>query len=126
MECPHCHHINRDTARFCAGCGNPLMPGAVQTYVALQPGQVLHSQYRVVRAIGKGGMGAVYLVEDMGAFGRLRVIKEMLQYYDLTRPEEVEAAHRRFEAEGRTLAQLRHPGIPTSSPTSPRAGGTTS
>ncbi len=112
MECPHCHHINRDTARFCAGCGNPLMPGAVQTYVALQPGQVLHGQYRIVRAIGKGGMGAVYLVEDMGAFGRLRVIKEMLQYYDLTRPEEVEAAHRRFEAEGRTLAQLRHPGIP--------------
>ncbi|MFN3763571.1 MAG: serine/threonine protein kinase, partial [Anaerolineae bacterium] len=35
-----------------------------------------------------------------------------LQYYDLTRPEEVQAAHRRFEAEGRTLAQLRHPGIP--------------
>lgn len=112
MECPYCHHQNRDTARFCAGCGNPLTPGVVQTYVALQPGQVLHSQYRVVRAIGKGGMGAVYLVEDLGAFGRYRVIKEMLQYYDLTRPEEVQAAHRRFEAEGRTLAQLRHPGIP--------------
>ncbi|MCX8066419.1 MAG: protein kinase [Anaerolineae bacterium] len=112
MECPYCHHQNRDTARFCAGCGNPLTPVAVQMYVALQPGQVLHGQYRVVRAIGKGGMGAVYLVEDLGAFGRYRVVKEMLQYYDLTRPEEVQAAHRRFEAEGRTLAQLRHPGIP--------------
>lgn len=112
MECPYCHHQNRDTARFCAGCGNPLMSDVVQTYIALQPGQVLHGQYRVVHAIGKGGMGAVYLVEDMGAFGRPRVIKEMLQYYDLTRPEEVQAAHRRFEAEGRTLAQLRHPGIP--------------
>ncbi len=112
MECPYCHHLNWDTARFCAGCGNPLTPGTIQTYVALQPGQVLHGQYRVVRAIGKGGMGAVYLVEDLGAFGRYRVVKEMLQYYDLTRPEEVQAAHRRFEAEGRTLAQLRHPGIP--------------
>ncbi|MGB9776254.1 MAG: protein kinase domain-containing protein [Anaerolineae bacterium] len=112
MECPHCHHQNRDTARFCAGCGNPLTSGVVQAYVTLQPGQVLHGQYRVVRSIGKGGMGAVYLVEDLGAFGRHRVVKEMLQYYDLTRPEEVQAAHRRFEAEGRTLAQLRHPGIP--------------
>ncbi|MGQ9467453.1 MAG: zinc-ribbon domain-containing protein [Anaerolineae bacterium] len=75
MECPHCYHINRDTARFCAGCGNPLTPDVAQTYVVLQPGRVLRNPYRVVRAIGKGGMGALYLVEDMGAFGRLRVIK---------------------------------------------------
>jgi len=112
MECPHCHHINRDNARFCAGCGNPLAPDAAPTYVALQPGQVLQGQYRIIRTIGKGGMGAVYLVEDQRAFGRLRVIKEMLQYYDLSNPMEVQAALRRFEAEGRTLAQLRHPGIP--------------
>jgi len=112
QECPHCHHPNRDTAQFCAGCGNPLAPGATRAYVALQPGQVMHTVYRVVRSLGKGGMGAVYLVEDMGAFGRQRVIKEMLQYFDLTDPQAVQKAQQRFEAEGRVLARLRHHGIP--------------
>ena len=86
QECPYCHHDNRDTAQFCAGCGNPLAPGAPRAYVALQPGQVIHGVYRILRSIGKGGMGTVYLVEDLGAFGRRRVIKEMLQYFDLTEP----------------------------------------
>ncbi len=112
IECPHCHHLNQDAARFCAGCGNALLPTVAPTYIGLQTGQVLHNTYRVLHAIGKGGMGAVYLVEDLGAFGRPRVVKEMLQYYDLTNPQEVQAAYRRFETEGRTLAGLRHPGIP--------------
>ncbi len=112
QECPYCHHLNRDTAQFCAGCGNPLQPGGTRAYIALQPGQVVHGVYRIVRPLGKGGMGAVYLVEDLGAFGRRRVIKEMLQYFDLTDPQAVQKAQRRFEAEGRVLARLRHPGIP--------------
>jgi serine/threonine protein kinase len=68
--------------------------------------------YRVVRPLGKGGMGAVYLVEDLGAFGRQRVIKEMLQYFDLTDPQAVQKAKQRFEEEGRVLAHLHHHGIP--------------
>ncbi|MFQ6101781.1 MAG: protein kinase [Anaerolineae bacterium] len=112
QECPHCHHHNRDTAQFCTGCGNPLAPSVARVYVALQSGQTLHGVYRVTQPLGKGGMGAVYLVEDLGAFGRCRVIKEMLQYFDLTDPQAVQRAQQRFEAEGRTLAQLRHHGIP--------------
>ena len=26
MNCPACHHPNRDAARFCQGCGKPLAP----------------------------------------------------------------------------------------------------
>jgi|GEM_PF-944391 len=82
-------------------------------YVPLQAGQMLHGgAYRVIRALGKGGMGAVYLVEDMGAFGKVRVLKEMIEYFDRTDPHAVAAAQRRFEEEGRTLARLRHAGIP--------------
>ena len=112
QECPHCHHHNRDTAQFCAGCGNPFAPGGTRAYVALQSGQVMHGVYRIVQPLGKGGMGAVYMVEDMGAFGRRRVIKEMLQYFDLTDPQAVQEAQQRFQAEGRMLAQLRHHCIP--------------
>lgn len=82
-------------------------------YVPLQPGQMLHGgAYRVIRALGKGGMGAVYLVEDVGAFGKVRVLKEMIEYFDRSDPVAVAAAQRRFEEEGRTLARLRHAGIP--------------
>ncbi len=112
QECPYCHHHNRDTAQFCAGCGNSLAPSGTRAYIALQSGQTMHGVYRIMRPLGKGGMGAVYLVEDLGAFGRQRVIKEMLQYFDLTDLQAVQKAQQRFEAEGRVLARLRHHGIP--------------
>lgn len=68
--------------------------------------------YRIVRSISKGGMGAVYLAQDRGAFDRLCVVKQMLEYYDPGDPEERTKAQQRFEDEGRTLAGLSHPGIP--------------
>lgn len=72
MECPHCHHINRDAARFCAGCGNPLTPDVAQTYVVLQPGRSCATRIGSSAPSARVGL---YLVEDMGAFGRLRRIK---------------------------------------------------
>ncbi|MBC7237537.1 MAG: protein kinase, partial [Chloroflexi bacterium] len=68
--------------------------------------------YRIIRSLTKGGMGAVYLAEDRGAFDRLCVVKQMLPYYDPTNPEERRRAEQRFQEEGRTLASLSHPGIP--------------
>jgi len=64
-------------------------------------------------------MGAIYLVQDADAFGRERVLKEMLDYVDpADYPDQaayqraVQHAHRRFEEEGRTLSVLKHRGIP--------------
>ncbi|MHB0855991.1 MAG: serine/threonine-protein kinase [Anaerolineae bacterium] len=71
-----------------------------------------NGDYRIVRSMTKGGMGAVYLAEDRRAFDRLCVIKQMLDYYNPADPEERERARARFEDEGRTLAALNHPGIP--------------
>jgi serine/threonine protein kinase len=68
--------------------------------------------YRIVGAIGRGGMGAVYLAADTGAFDRKCVVKELLDYYDPTDPEEARQAQDRFETEARLLAELSHPGIP--------------
>ena len=57
-------------------------------------------------------MGAVYLAADTGAFDRKCVVKELLDYYDPTDPEEARLAQERFKTEARLLAELSHPGIP--------------
>jgi tRNA A-37 threonylcarbamoyl transferase component Bud32 len=57
-------------------------------------------------------MGAVWLVAQTRAFDRLAVLKEVVEYYDPADPAERQKALLRFEAEARTLGDLKHPGIP--------------
>lgn len=107
--CPNCGRLNRPGARYCATCQAPLSATAAR----LQPGQMLGAgSYRVVRPLGKGGMGAVWLVAQTRAFDRLAVLKEVVEYYDPADPAERQKALLRFEAEARTLGDLKHPGIP--------------
>ena len=62
--------------------------------------------YRVVRRIGRGGMGSVYLAEQQGdGFQRQVAIKLV------DRPNAGETGARRFRDEARILAGLEHPGI---------------
>jgi serine/threonine protein kinase len=68
--------------------------------------------YRILELLGKGGMGVLYLAADTGAFDRKCVVKELLDYYDPTDPDEARQAQVRFETEARLLAELSHPGIP--------------
>jgi serine/threonine protein kinase len=109
VSCPNCGRLNRPGARYCASCQTPLSATAAR----LQPGQMLDGgAYRVVRPLGKGGMGAVWLVAQTKAFDRLAVLKEVVEYYDPADAAEREKALQRFEAEARTLGDLKHPGIP--------------
>jgi tRNA A-37 threonylcarbamoyl transferase component Bud32 len=108
-SCPNCGRLNRPGARYCASCQTPLSATAAR----LQPGQLLDGgTYRVVRALGKGGMGAVWLVAQTKAFDRLAVVKEVIDYFDPADAEAQQKAVQRFEAEARTLGDLKHPGIP--------------
>ncbi|MBM3189606.1 MAG: hypothetical protein FJZ90_12885, partial [Chloroflexi bacterium] len=105
MRCAKCLADNAPGARFCAQCGAELAGD-----VRLQPGQTMNGgQYAIVRQLGKGGMGAIYLAQNRQAFDRLCVIKEMIAYYE---PGEELKAQERFEKEARILAALKHPGIP--------------
>ncbi len=118
MQCPRCGHDNRIGADFCAQCGASL--AYLRGQVRLQAGQTLKGgAYEVAQALTQGGMGALYLVKDMEAFERLRVLKEMLDYVDpadypdrSTYEQAVQRAHERFEDEARILASLHHAGIP--------------
>jgi serine/threonine protein kinase len=109
VPCSNCGRVNRPGARYCASCQAPLSAAAAR----LQPEQLLDGgTYRIVRALGKGGMGAVWLVAQTKAFDRLAVLKEVVEYYDPTDAQERLKAQERFEAEARTLGDLKHPGIP--------------
>ncbi len=110
MQCQKCGAALSPGARFCPTCGAPVNPADARRPARLSSGQTMNNgQYRVQRALGKGGMGAIYLAENTQAFDRLCVIKEMLAYFE---PGEEAKAQARFEEEARTLANLKHPGIP--------------
>lgn len=75
----------------------------------LTPDTVLGGRYRIVRQIGGGGMGVVYLAEDIRLPGRRCAIKEM----SLTQlaPGDRQWAVDAFRQEAQILARLRHPGL---------------
>jgi serine/threonine protein kinase len=69
----------------------------------LSPNTVLQNRYRIVRQLGRGGMGAVYEAIDQ-RLSRTVALKETLVDSDELR--------RAFEHEARLLANLRHPALP--------------
>lgn len=77
----------------------------------LDEGIVLNSRYEIVRKIGGGGMGAVYLASDQNLGGVLRAVKEMVQSY--IEDEQQEKAINDFRRESMILSTLDHPSIPT-------------
>ena len=62
--------------------------------------------FRIVRELGHGGMGVVYLAEREGAEFQQRVALKVVRHLGAS-----EAVHRRFLEERRILALLEHPGI---------------
>lgn len=62
-------------------------------------------RYRIVRPIGDGGMGTVYLAEQMAPVRREVALKLIKLGADSA------AVLRRFEAERQALARMEHPGI---------------
>src|SRR5262249_32320469 len=71
----------------------------------LAPGAVLQDTYRIVRQIGRGGMGAVYEATHARLAGRYAV--KVLKPETALTPE----AFHRFRREALVTSGLRHPGI---------------
>src|ERR687889_1472487 len=64
---------------------------------------ILQGRYRILRPLGRGGMGAVYEAADT-RLSRNVALKETLV--------ETDELRRAFEREARLLANLRHPALP--------------
>lgn len=77
----------------------------------LEEGTVLNGRYEIVRKIGGGGMGAVYLATDKNLGGVLRAVKEMVQSY--IEDTQQEKAVNDFKRESLLLTSLEHSSIPT-------------
>ena len=78
---------------------------------SLEEGTVLNSRYEIVRKIGGGGMGAVYLATDKNLGGILRAVKEMVQSYIEETAQDKAVSD--FKRESMLLTSLDHPSIPT-------------
>jgi hypothetical protein len=85
--------------------------GRQPTVKQLDPGSVLNSRYEIVRRIGGGGMGAVYLAKDRNLGDAPRAVKEMVEAH--LDPAQHEKAIGDFKRESLLLTSLEHPSIPT-------------
>ena len=80
-------------------------------FTALEPGNVLRGRYTIVRVIGQGGMGSIFLAEDQRLIGRLCAVKEVM--HDPGLPERTrQQARDQFYREASVLARLDHPNLP--------------
>ena len=79
--------------------------------VSLSSGDILKERYKIQRIIGQGGMGSVYLADDLRLEGRLCAIKEII--HDPTIDEDLrQQAREQFNREATVLARLDHPNLP--------------
>jgi serine/threonine protein kinase len=86
------------------GLAAPAVTPAANT---LPPGLADHPNYEVIRELGRGGMGVVYLAQNR-LMGRLEVLK-VVGGHLVSRPAVLE----RFLREIRSAARLHHPNIVT-------------
>jgi serine/threonine protein kinase len=79
----------------------------------LTPGTVLRGRYRITGLVGQGGMGAVYLADDLRLEGRQTAIKEIiLDSYGAPDDPMTIQAREQFHREASVLARLDHPNLP--------------
>jgi len=131
--CPECGARSTVGDPYCGECGawqdtqinnavaagNPARTGVISmtasgntpTGIQLAPGTLLGARYKITRRIGGGGMGSVYLAEDLNLANRSVAVKEMVEMFadEGSRAKAIED----FKREADLLASLDHPSIPT-------------
>jgi serine/threonine-protein kinase len=79
--------------------------------IPLKTGETLRGRYRIRKIIGQGGMGCIYLCDDLRLEGRQCALKEV--EHDKTLPENlIKETRTQFQREATILARLDHPNLP--------------
>jgi len=112
MECVRCHTPLPDNSKFCFACGYDITGGGSLSSTSAQVESLMgrlqrlvEGKYKLQRLLGKGGMGAVFLAEDL-TLDREVAIKVLPP--DISQDDHVV---KRFQQEAKTAAKLDHPNI---------------
>jgi WD40 repeat protein len=114
IYCTSCGTANVQQAKFCFSCGHALQSGSLASSGSLT-GLLTHNhelnrRYHIIKQVGKGGFGAVYMAADLPFGNRVVAIKEMSQS-GLSQQDLIEATNA-FTREAMMLASLSHPNLP--------------
>jgi serine/threonine protein kinase len=107
LKCPACGNDVPDDSKFCKECSYSFT-GAGHTG-QLNPDTVLENRYIIVKTIGRGGMGAVYMALDQRLNNRSVAIKEMSTK---AVGGDLQAAIGAFKKEASMLIGLEHLSLP--------------
>src|SRR5687767_15152697 len=99
-DCPRCHTPLPVDGLYCSAC-----PPDFNHELRERLARALEGRYEIVRLLGRGGMAAVFLAEDL-VLERQVAIKVLPP--DMTRDGQLIA---RFQQEAKTAARLDHPNI---------------
>ena len=104
--CPKCQRAYPDDTGMCPQDGTPRPAPQASAAAALAPG--LARRYRVIRRLGGGGLGTVFLAEQIALGNRPVALKVLL-------PELLDDPGflLRFHDEAASTARLRHPNVVT-------------
>ncbi len=102
IACPKCDYEFDSRAASCPKCGE-VMTGILRQHA----GKLIDGKYRLLKRLGRGGMGEVYKAEHVH-LGTTRVIKVM-------RPQLVDdkESQDRFLREARLATRIQHPNVAT-------------
>jgi hypothetical protein len=102
-SCPSCDTPSEAQARFCLECGHAFEDAAAPDAGDPWAGRMVAGRFRMLRKLGDGGMGEVYVAEQvpMGRSVALKVLRQELS----DDPQQVE----RFKREAQAASQLSHP-----------------
>jgi len=106
MKCNSCRAPLPEGARFCAQCATPVPAQTAEDDPIREAlTKALGTHYRVLRLLGRGGMGAVYLAHEDGLDRDVAI--KVLPPERAHSPE----LRERFRREARTAARLTHPNV---------------
>ncbi len=100
--CPVCSEVYDDSTKFCPRDGSTLR---AQSPTADLVGQVVADRYHIIKKLGEGGMGAVYLGEHV-KMGRKSAIKVMNPGMAAD-PDAIS----RFNREAANASRISHPNV---------------